>query len=244
MARKPRLSESGDVYWLWKSAADVGLTEQLSAPDDLLSYQESSVFTTLKTEKRRHDWLLGRWTAKQLVQQVAQEKFGQAIPLTAFSILARPDGAPQVIWDEPVVGFDCTISISHSAGVALCALVEGAERPLGADVELIQPRISDFAGDYFTMIEQALVERCAEAWRPTLITAIWSAKEAALKALRVGLKEDTRSVSCLIEPVAFPPGTWTPFAIQWEEHNLEQPAPPLTGWWQVQDSFVLTLALS
>jgi 4'-phosphopantetheinyl transferase len=109
---------------------------------------------------------------------------------------------------------------------------------------LIQPRITDFAGDYFTAAEQVLVERCAEAWRPALVTAIWSAKEAVLKALRAGLRQDTRSVSCLIEPIDFSPDDWTPFVIQWDERSLEQPLPQLTGWWQVQNDFVLALALS
>jgi 4'-phosphopantetheinyl transferase len=233
------------IYWLVQTITSPLLLHQKLPPSDLLSKDEKNIFNMLKTEKRRHDWLLGRWTAKHLVQQVAQEKLGRAIPLTGFSILARPDGSPQVIWEQPqpAPGFDCTISISHSAGVSFCALVEEADWPLGADVELIQPRITGFASDYFTADEQALVERCAEAWRPTLVTAIWSAKEAVLKALRVGLKQDTRSVSCLVEPIESSPGDWTPFAIQWENSLLKRTAPPLTGRWQIQEGFVLTLAV-
>jgi 4'-phosphopantetheinyl transferase len=245
MNNKRQFWEAGNVFWLLQSTTDLPLSEQQLAHHTLLSHQERIIFAALKSDKRRRDWLLGRWTAKQLVQQVAEEKLGLAVPLTKFSILARPDGSPQVIWEQtqPATGFYCSISISHSAGVAFCALVEGADWPLGADIEFIQPRIIGFAGDYFSTVEQALVERCVEAWRPMLVTAIWSGKEAALKALRTGLREDTRSVSCLIEPVASSPGEWTPFVIQWEAHSLERPLPRLTGWWQVQDSFVLTLAV-
>jgi len=213
-------------------------------PANLLSQAEQAIYTTLKADKRRSDWLLGRYTAKHLIQQVAEQRAGQTIPLTAFSILGRADGSPEVVWDTPAHGFDCTISISHSADKALCALVERNGWPLGADIEQISPHIMGFIGDYLTATERALIRQTAEALRPLHTTAIWSAKEAALKAMRIGLKQDTRSLSCLIGPIESPPDDWTPFTIQWEDLPLERPAPPLTGWWQVHDGFILALASS
>jgi len=233
-----RFLPAGEVYWLIQSRTTV----LASSSANLLSQAEQAIFATLKTEKRRHDWLLGRHTAKHLIQQVAQQRTGQTTPLTTFSILGRADGSPEVIWNEPSVGFDCTISISHSADTALCALLERADWPLGADIERIDPRIMGFIGDYLTAAERDLISQLSEALRPLHTTAIWSAKEAVLKALRVGLKQDTRTLSCLISPVAIPPDDWLPFKIQWEASTVEWPT-PLSGWWRVQDGFVLTLAL-
>jgi 4'-phosphopantetheinyl transferase len=205
---------------------------------------EQAIYANLKTEKRRHDWLLGRYTAKQLIQQVAHQQTGQTIPLGAFSILGRDDGSPAVVWDEPLLRFDCTISISHSAGRAFCALVERNDLPLGADVERIDARVLGFIGDYLTTAERELLAQTPEAGRPLHATAIWSAKEAVLKALRVGLKQDTRSLSCLIQPVVVPPDDWELFTTRWENWTLEQPSPLLSGWWRVDDGFVLALASS
>lgn len=228
------LSEN-NLYWsLHTSSAVSAIHPSLS---NLLSETENDTYTNLRTDKRRQDWLLGRYTAKHLIQQVIREKTGQLLPLTSFSILGRPDGSPEVIWENPPDNFACTISISHSADMAFCALVERADWPLGADVERVDERIMEFIEAYLTAAENELLEQTAEGLRPLHTTAIWSAKEAVLKALRVGLRQDTRTLSCLIQPVTAPPDDWTPFAIQWEVGVEER---PLTGWWRVFDDFALT----
>ena len=65
---------------------------------------------------------------------------------------------------------------------------------LGCDLEVIEPHSDAFIADYFATEEQALVARAAPADRPWLVTLLWSAKESALKALRAGLRLDTRRV--------------------------------------------------
>jgi hypothetical protein len=75
----------------------------------------------------------------------------------------------------------------------------------------------------------------------THTTAIWSAKEAALKAIHQGLKVDTRSVSCLIQAQDNPPESWTPFAVHWDQQRLNRPLPPLAGWWRATETYILTL---
>jgi 4'-phosphopantetheinyl transferase len=232
--------EKGGVYWLQSSVATSLHAEYSWAQGSLLSDQETTLVASFKAEKRRRDWLLGRYTAKHLVQQVVREKTGQLPPLTSFSVLGRPDGSPEVVWKEQPDNFACTISISHSADVAFCALIERADWPLGADVERVDRRIMSFINDYLTAAEHELIEQTVEGWRPLHSTAIWSAKEAALKALRVGLRQDTRTLSCLVAPVAAPPDDWTPFIIQWEAGVKER---PLTGWWRIEDNFILAMAV-
>ena len=75
----------------------------------------------------------------------------------------------------------------------MCALVE-RETSLGCDTELIEPRTAAFVSDFFSGKERDLVGRMRAADRPFVETLIWSAKESVLKALRVGLRTDTRSV--------------------------------------------------
>lgn len=224
------------IHWLVQTVeAHPSLTEGIPPPG-ILSKLEAAHFTTLKTLKRRSDWLLGRLTAKQLLQSVL-EKGGELLPLDVLSVLRGLDGAP-VAWVNGCA--DCTVSISHSWGRAFCAVVEQADWPLGVDIERILPRNPAFVADYFTDLEAQLVENCP--CPELLMNAIWSAKESVLKALHLGLKADTRAVVCLIEVEETPPEEWTPFTISYEADRLPGLAPPLVGWWRVMDGYVLTMA--
>ena len=102
------------------------------------------------------------------------------------------DGAP-----EPWLNgapLPATVSISHRAGVALAA-VSGSGATLGCDLEVVEPRSDAFMRDYFTDGERALLEAVEPRERVLRAVLVWSAKEAALKALRTGLRRDTRSVA-------------------------------------------------
>ncbi|PID85813.1 MAG: phosphopantetheinyl transferase [Chloroflexi bacterium] len=225
--------------------------------DGILHSREQTRFTTLKTEKRRRDWLLGRWTAKQLVGRVIADQTGAKVPLDTIEIHSGVMGDPivncqlsmvnrQLLTDSSRASISnlqalVTLSISHSHSHAFCALVERADWPLGADIEQVVPRADEFVTDYFTEDEQALVAQAVDGMRSVAVTAVWSAKEAVLKALHLGLTVDTRSVACLIEPVTERPLTWTPFTVQCDGSRLSQTPPPLGGWWRTYKDFVLTL---
>ncbi|MCP5091057.1 MAG: 4'-phosphopantetheinyl transferase superfamily protein, partial [Gammaproteobacteria bacterium] len=139
-------------------------------------------------EKRRRDWLLGRWTAKIAllgITGVPDRDIGR------LEIASAPDGAPLPRLDNrpcPVA-----LSLSHSNNRALAAVMQGAT-PLGCDLELVESRSPGFVETYFTTAECEAVERANPEDRDTLVTIIWSAKESTLKALRHGLRVDTRSV--------------------------------------------------
>lgn len=136
--------------------------------------------------------------------------------LARIEIRSAPSGAPEVFFGNnlapaprskaqaqtltprlPVVGpgpAPVTISLSHRAGVAVCAVALSGGA-LGCDLEMIEPRSDAFVADYFTMEEQALVGRASEADRPWLLALLWSGKESTLKVLGAGLRLDTRCVS-------------------------------------------------
>lgn len=233
------------IRWLVESTEPSAALETLEQPSVFLCEIEEAIYETLKSEKRRRDWLLGRRTAKRLLRGLAADWAGRDVRMPSIIIATRPDGSPGVRWDVPDGSLpEVSLSISHSHSHAFCAVVAAADFPLGADIEIIEPRPPGFAADYFTGAERALVERVSDAFRPTLETAIWSAKEAAFKAIRSGLTVDTRNVSCLIRD-ATTPDDWTPFDVVWE---LAAPGlPALGGWWRVWQepdgqSCVMTLA--
>lgn len=208
--------------------------DNLSETFDWLNSAEWERYNALTVEKRRNDWLLGRWTAKQLVKSVAGN-----VPLHEIGIENQESGEPYVV-EHGVCGTG-QLSISHSNGHAFCAFLPNADAVLGADIELIEPRRPVFVADYFTDEEQERVAAVSAEMRPTLVTAIWSAKEAALKALHKGLSVDTRSVSCLIELDGTDSAEWQTFKIEIDNNRLPD-APELTGAWRVFGRFVLTIA--
>lgn len=221
------------IHWLTQSRADIPAY-------DYLTDAELARFQKLKVTKRRTDWLLGRWTAKRLLQTVLWHKDGVTLPLDMIAISNDADGVPNC--RLPIANCQLSISISHAHGRAFVAAIEKPHAPIGADMELIRPRPAGFADAYFTSAELALGQGLGDEERAIWETAVWSAKEAVLKALHLGLSVDTRAVSCLIEPPAQKPKIWMPFVVQCDHGRLPRPAPPLTGWWRVEDDFVLTIA--
>ena len=77
---------------------------------------------------------------------------------------------------------------------------------LGCDLELIEPREGNFLDSFFTVEEMTAVRALRErdlAAGDILTTAIWSGKEAVLKALREGLRIDTRRITCRFDAVRY-----------------------------------------
>lgn len=231
---------NGPLHWLFLSEA----AAPSSIGDDRpawLSAEEAAVAQALRTEKRRADWLLGRRAAKQLVAELVRTRDAQELPLDQIVILPHADGWPIVTFPRhgnlPAV----SLSISHSHGSAFCAAFEVDRAIPGADIELIEPRSTGFAAEYFTPPEQSLLALAPAQQRVTLTNAIWSGKEAALKAIRRGLAEDTRLVTCLPHPLTAEHQPWLPMPIRWAEADGQQ-WPALAGRWRLLDQFVVTLA--
>jgi 4'-phosphopantetheinyl transferase len=218
-----------------------------AAPPGLLGLPEMEHLAALKVEKRRREWLLGCWTAKCLLQMTLQEKSGVFLPLDVITIENDPQGAPCVSFNlgPDASGFPMdwlpspwNLSISHSGEYAFCGVSDAC---LGVDLERIEKRPAGFAQCYFTREETARVARARPEFQDVLATAIWSGKEAALKAVRLGLSIDTLQVICRIEPLSSIPVAWTPFHIVWDTPG--RPLPGLAGWWRVHEGYVLALAV-
>jgi 4'-phosphopantetheinyl transferase len=225
------IGDAVKVYWLEQSVLDV------PADDAWLSACECARLNAMVIAKRRADWRLGRWTAKYAVS--LHLRLGCA-PQDFRSIELRPapSGAPDVFLDghpAPVI-----VSLSHRAGIAACAIAESAVA-LGCDLEVIEPHSDAFVCDFFAAEEQALLARVSVAERNRLLALLWSAKESALKALRVGLRLDTRAVvvspvdSLMYKPT---PHSWRPLHVNVIGGQSAQ------GWWQDDGSLVRTLIAS
>jgi 4'-phosphopantetheinyl transferase len=218
-----------ELYWLEQSAAD------LPASVAWLSAVERLRLAEMKIPKRRDDWRLGRWTAKLALAGYLGLP-SDLFALSEIEIRPHATGAPEAfVQDAPA---KTSLSLSHRDGLAICAAAsEGVA--LGCDLELVEPRSDAFVADYFTAEEQEMMSGSPTAVRDLLVTLLWSAKESALKALRTGLRLDTRAVSPTLHggiPAAVyqaPLTTWFPLSVRHGDQLF-------AGWWSCIDGFVRT----
>jgi 4'-phosphopantetheinyl transferase len=247
-----------NIYWLEQTEAHVPVK------NDWLSANEKACLSALRFLKRRTDWRLGRWTAKCAISAYlslpsALESFRE------MEILQANDGAPEALVDGHAVAV--TISLSHSSGVAICA-VAPPDIHLGCDVELVEPRSHEFVTDYFTAEEEAQVAQATEERRDQVVTLFWSAKESALKALRAGLRLDTRSVIVDNQDPCLNHTQWSPLRVRYVGDLSRRSVSPndhlpmhllpqdfdyedryrgeqvFDGWWHATNNFVRTMVAS
>ncbi len=206
---------------------------QLPAGLEWLTAAERAHLDGFRFDKRRRDWLLGRWTAKQAVMTVAALSNPSRVEVATAN-----DGAPLPRLDDRPFG--AVMSLSHSNDRAFCAVAFGRTE-LGCDIELVESRGRAFVETYFTDAESRQIIDADQHDRDLLTTTIWSAKESVLKALRIGLGADTRSVEIIPDE-------------RFAKHGNQQSATWQAGraavrnagefgcWWRRDGDFVLSIA--
>ncbi len=210
---------------------------ELEIPEDpgWLSAREVAILATMRFRKRYIEFLTRRYTAKRAIARMLEIEPEPAV-LGQIEIGNHPSGAPYVIVGGRTAAID--ISISDRAGWAVCLTgAPGSETvPLGIDLELAEPRSKGFVTDFFTAAEQDWVFSLADGdARDEAANLIWSAKEAALKVLKVGLRADTRDVEVVIDGRARADG-WAPMTVT-ARNGTKFP-----GWWRRDGVFLLTIA--
>jgi 4'-phosphopantetheinyl transferase len=181
--------------WLLLTGEDA-----VDADDGWLSAREASHLATLRHEKRARDWRLGRWAAKRAIVGALAAR-GDRVRPNEVEVIAAADGAPEACVDGRPAPF--ALSISHAHGRAIAALAP-AGIALGCDLEAIEPRAEAFVRDVFTPSELRTIRDAGAVGfeRDALVTLLWSAKESALKAVRTGLRDDTRWVEAALDAPA------------------------------------------
>jgi 4'-phosphopantetheinyl transferase len=233
-----------EVYWLEQAQSDLSphhsgpfdsgpLKPSVGLSGNWLSANECACLEAMRVPKRRSDWLLGRWTAKHAVAFCLHLPDISAFPL--IEIRPAASGAPQVFYNNSPANL--TVSLSHSGCTAICAVtMSGGHAVLGCDLETIEPRSDAFISDYFAPDEQALIAQTSPLNRSRIATLLWSAKESALKALRTGLRIDTRSVIVsLTGAESNRPASWQPLSISHDGGTF------FYGWWQMTHNYVRTV---
>ena len=161
----------------------------------LLSLGERELFRQLDVPRRRHDWLAGRLAAKAVVRDAVGCRDGEAPPHSAISILNAADGAPYVVVeDRPELSGEFNISIAHHDGFAVAALAHTARWGfVGVDLEWDRPLADRLLRRVLTTEERHRLETNERGIAPPNM-ALWSLKEAVLKASRDAARISMRHV--------------------------------------------------
>ncbi len=200
-----------------------------------LSPKEYKTVQSFKIEKRRNDWLLGRWTSKKLIQDYYLTR-NFNYKLHELEIIAAENGQPQLFINGKTQRIN--FSISHSEGCAFCVL-NGHASSIGCDIEALLPRSEGLMTDFFTKDEIVVVEKQLETDKKIFITNLtWSAKESVLKVLKEGLRIDTRKIN-VFDFTQQITNEWKPFKSVYQETKKD-----FWGWYKKHQNFVLTCASS
>lgn len=148
----------------------------------MLSEREREIWQKFPYKSpRRYDWLLGRITAKEALQQIAQLELTPADIEILPTTLGKPVLHCPKLAQETVVP---DISISHSRGYVVAAVAPPHQR-IGIDLErLSNLKFEDWLSCAFLPQELELLPEGSNE----IALGFWCAKEAAAKAAGTGFQ--------------------------------------------------------
>jgi 4'-phosphopantetheinyl transferase len=156
-----------DAIHIWRAALD---EEGWPGPERLPAEERERATAIVRGEASRR-WVAARWA----LRRVLGEYLGVAP--TAIELELGEHGKPRLRGGEGP-----EFSLSHSQGLALVAV---AERPLGIDVEALQPGRNVVAVAERALPEEdaAAVRAADAATRQVVFYAAWTRHEARFKCL-------------------------------------------------------------
>jgi 4'-phosphopantetheinyl transferase len=164
--------------WVMHEPAELApaVSRQLA---DLLAADEKARWQRFSRLEDRQRFLLTRG----LLRNVLALYTGISPAGLQFSVSTY--GKPQLSGAD---GQTVHFNLSHTRGMAVLAVSRDA--PVGVDTEWLdrEPRMAALAARYFSVNEQAELEALPEAEMQQRFFAIWTCKEAFLKAIGLGLR--------------------------------------------------------
>jgi 4'-phosphopantetheinyl transferase EntD len=167
--------------------------------DYLLSEGEQEFFWQLRHARRRREWMLGRIALKDAVRRLAAAYGVPPICPAEIETHQQPDGSPGIgSVTVELLGWRPIVSLAHKAGVAIAiAGHPDAARAVGIDLETVEVREEGFDSFALTANELAGLANSSPDQANRAIAKIWCAKEAAGKALGIGLSNNPKSLETI-----------------------------------------------
>jgi phosphopantetheinyl transferase len=152
-----------------------------------------SLFTEKMTEKRKKEHLAGRLIAKSAISWKDRTENGNVVSLSDINIITVKNGKPY----GQLNNNKYNLSISHSHDWAIASI---SKEQHGIDIELSEKRDQAFQKEAFTQEEIKKIIKSTKELKLTeeqVITMVFSAKEALLKKIGVGLKGGLKKVKLI-----------------------------------------------
>jgi acyl transferase domain-containing protein/phosphopantetheinyl transferase (holo-ACP synthase) len=164
--------------------------------DYLLSPWETQTFESLSPANRRREWLLGRIVAKDAVRELALKISGNQLCAADIEIYSDGYGKPFIAeFYSGDTDLSMHISITHKNGTAIAIASEAMDSVgIGVDLEVANTREQGFEDLVLNEDERKRFATALSGNRDLVLTKIWSAKEAASKALGNGLSGNPKSL--------------------------------------------------
>ena len=151
--------------------------DKVPPAEEFLSARELKTYEDFKVEKRRREWLGGRYALKKLASGFF------IFDIKQLEVFNRASGQP--VLGVPG-GCGLPVSITHSGDFAAAAIAT-AGMGIGVDMEVIEQRGAAW-------MRQSFGDDELSSAAPVFLTELWAKKEAVLKFMGVGLSLDTRDI--------------------------------------------------
>lgn len=181
----------GNRIWVWivhTEAIPDGLWPRIDA---LLEAGERKRANQFVFERDRRLYL----TAHALKRALLTAAVEGAVPPEAWTFKVDARGKPRISQ-----GGGLEFNLSHCPGLVACAVSQAI--PLGIDVERLDPNVSlDLARTCFASAEQAWLHNLSETVKPAGFYALWTLKEAYIKATGLGLSQPLEAFAFHFDPL-------------------------------------------
>ena len=221
------------INWAFSVNSSNAFQECLRIPERFLNLAELNEYRKFKIPKRKMEWLFSRWVVKKLVAG-SINNINRPAP-SLVNIRKMTSGVPYI--DIEGMGRVGWLSFSHSNNGVFAAFSTDNTHRFGVDLEYLEEREPLLIEDYFTDSERKWVNTLTGEKKMFLVNLIWSAKEAYLKAVEIGLQMDTRRIE--IQPFALEDemSTWSDLGFRIDQKHA--------GEWRLifkrEAQFVLTM---
>ncbi len=212
---------------VWRIALDAS-PERTSSAFRLLSVDERTRFNRFKVERARRRFAVARASLRCLLGQIIKT------PPESVRFEYGAHGKPRI---HPAQNpEDVRFNLSHSGDIALLALTVGRE--VGVDVERLRDRVpfQKLAARFFAPEEAESLNQLSGPDLRLRFFRIWTAKEAYIKAIGMGLRIP-------LDQFAFQIGGAPDIALTQTDHDPTQ----LTRWrffqFQPDDLSIATIGL-
>lgn len=144
--------------------------DKVPAPEEFLNKRELETYKAFKIDKRKREWLGGRYALKKL----ACDFFN--FDIKYMEVKNLPSGQPVLLVPG---GTKLPVSITHSGTYAAAAIALTGQA-IGLDIEIIEQRSPAW-------IKQCFDKREISSKSAPFLTELWAKKESILKLLQIGL---------------------------------------------------------